>query len=63
MKQKLEKIISKKRRIVKISSNLRFVRIEVIYQAQIETGDREIEIKDFDSIYETDIIGDCIEVE
>ena len=63
LEQKLEEIIPKKRRMVKTSPNSRFAGIEAIYQAQIEAGDREIEIKDSDSIYETDTTGDCIEVE
>lgn len=62
LEYKLDQTIPRKRRMVKTSPNSKFSGIKAIKVAQIEAGDREIDIEDSNSICESDTTGDCIEV-
>lgn len=63
LKHKLESIIPKKRKAVKTSPNSKFIGIKAIRKAQLDVGDREIDIDESSSSIESDSTGDCIEVE
>ena len=63
LEAKVEQLQPRKRRKVQASPNSKFVNIQAIKQAQIDTGDREIEELPSDiSILSTDI-EDYIEVQ
>lgn len=63
LEAKVQQLEPRKRRKVKLSPNSKFAGIEAIIRAQIEAGDREIEVEESDTAEDSDSTLSCIEVE